>query len=124
MTMSPTDQPLRTSLISTNEPGRAGAPTPPLRIVGEHQVTTQQLTTNPCSVEKGHDMDAVAALKSLPPLISIPTTAKMLGISRSAAYRYAAMGDLPTRHLGGRVYIVTSLLYELISNADNGSEAA
>lgn len=119
--MGPTDQPLRTSLISTNEPGRAGAPTPPLRVVGEHQVTTQQLTTNPCSVEKGHDMDAVAAL---PPLISIPTTAKLLGISRSAAYRYAAMGDLPTRHLGGRVYIVTSLLYELISNADNGSEAA
>jgi predicted DNA-binding transcriptional regulator AlpA len=69
-------------------------------------------------------MDAMAALKSLPPLISIPTAAKLLGISRSAAYRYAAMGDLPTRHLGGRVYIVTSLLHELISNADNGSEAA
>jgi hypothetical protein len=34
------------------------------------------------------------------------------------------MGDLPTRHLGGRVYIVTSLLHELISNADNGREAA
>jgi hypothetical protein len=31
---------------------------------------------------------------------------------------------LPTRHLGGRVYIVTALLHELISNADNGSEAA
>jgi predicted DNA-binding transcriptional regulator AlpA len=87
-------------------------------------VSTHQLTINPCSVEKGQDMDATAALKSLPPLISIPTAAKLLGISRSAAYRYAAMGDLPTRHLGGRVYIVTSLLHELISNADNGSEAA
>jgi hypothetical protein len=79
---------------------------------------------NPCSVEKGQDMDAMAALKSLPPLIAIPTAAKLLGISRSAAYRYAAMGDLPTRHLGGRVYIVTALLHELISNPDNGSEAA
>jgi hypothetical protein len=87
-------------------------------------MSTHQLTINPCGVEKGHNMDAMAALKSLPPLISIPTAAKLLGISRSAAYRYAAMGDLPTRHLGGRVYIVTSLLHELVSNADNGSEAA
>ncbi|MGH3827294.1 MAG: helix-turn-helix domain-containing protein [Pseudonocardiaceae bacterium] len=69
-------------------------------------------------------MDAMAALKSLPPLIAIPTAAKLLGISRSAAYRYAATGDLPTRHLGGRVYIVTALLHELIAHADNGSEAA
>ena len=84
---------------------------------------THHLAINSCSVEKGHDMDAMAELKSLPPLISIPTAAKLLGISRSAAYRYAAMGDLPTRHLGGRVYIVTSLLHELISNADNGREA-
>ncbi|MGA9310982.1 MAG: helix-turn-helix domain-containing protein [Pseudonocardiaceae bacterium] len=87
-------------------------------------MSTHQLTVNPCSVEKRQDMDAMAALKSLPPLIAIPTAAKLLGISRSAAYRYAAMGDLPTRHLGGRVYIVTALLHELISNADNGSEAA
>lgn len=86
--------------------------------------THQQLTTNLSNVEKGHVTDTTAALKSLPPLIAIPTAAKLLGISRSAAYRYAAMGDLPTRHLGGRVYIVTSLLHELISNADNGREAA
>jgi Helix-turn-helix domain len=87
-------------------------------------VSTHQLTINPCSVEKDQDMDATAALKSLLPLIAIPTAAKLLGISRSAAYRYAAMGDLPTRHLGGRVYIVTALLHALISNADNGTEAA
>jgi predicted DNA-binding transcriptional regulator AlpA len=52
-------------------------------------------------------MDAMVALKSLPPLIAIPTAAKLLGISRSAAYRYTAMGDLPTRYFGGRVYIVS-----------------
>ena len=45
---------------------------------------------------------ATAALRSLPPLIAVPVAAKLLGISRSAAYRYAASGDLPTRHLGGR----------------------
>ena len=87
-------------------------------------MSTHKSTTNQCTVEEGYHPDAIAELKSLPPLIAIPTAAKLLGISRSAAYRYATMGDLPTRHLGGRVYIVTSLLYELISNADNGSEAA
>ncbi len=117
-------QPVHTALISRNEPGKADTDTPPLRAVGGAHVSTHQLTTNPCGVDEGHDMDAIAALKSLPPLIAIPTAAKLLGISRSAPYRYAAMGDLPTRHLGGRVYIVTSLLYDLISNADNGSEAA
>jgi hypothetical protein len=48
----------------------------------------------------------------------------VLGLSRSAAYRYASSGDLPTRHLGGRVYIVTALLIELISVADNREEVA
>lgn len=76
------------------------------------------------ALEKGHDLDATAAFRSLPPLITVPTAAKLLGISRSAAYRYASNGDLPTRHLGGRVYIVTALLHKLVSNADNGNEAA
>lgn len=82
------------------------------------------LISNPGSFEEEPDIDTLAAFKSLPPLITIPAAAKLLSISRSAAYRYAAMGDLPTRHLGGRVYIVTSLLHELVSNADNRSEAA
>lgn len=68
----------------------------------------------------------MTALAGLPPLIPVPTAARVLGISRSAAYRYAAAGDLPTRHLGGRVYIVTALLADLVSTADNttGKEAA
>jgi hypothetical protein len=68
--------------------------------------------------------DAVEALRSLPPLIPVHTAAKFLGISRSAAYRYTTTGDLPTRRLGGRVYIVTALLVDLVSSADNGNEAA
>ncbi len=47
------------------------------------------------------------------------TAAKVLGLSRSAAYRYAAAGELPIRRLGGRVYIVTALLHVLITNADD-----
>ena len=70
-------------------------------------------------------MNAAAILESLPPLISVPKAASVLGMSRSAAYRYAESGELPTRRLGGRVYVVTALLYELITNADEvGRDAA
>jgi predicted DNA-binding transcriptional regulator AlpA len=47
-------------------------------------------------------------------LITSPRVAGLLGISRSAAYRCAASGDLPTTHLGGRVYVVTARLRSLL----------
>ena len=50
----------------------------------------------------------------LPVLIAVPRAAKILGISRASAYRLAAADELPVRHLGGRVYVVTKLLRELI----------
>jgi hypothetical protein len=56
-------------------------------------------------------------LDGLPMLIPIPRAAQLLGISRSSAYRCAACGDLPTTHLGGRVYIVTAKLRELLESA-------
>jgi hypothetical protein len=39
----------------------------------------------------------------LPLLIPVPRAAKLLGISRAAAYRFASAGDLPTKRLGRRV---------------------
>ena len=68
------------------------------------------------------DLHAKAAtshpdLEELPLLIPVPRAAKLLGISRSAAYRCAASGDLPTTHLGGRVYVVTRRLQELLESA-------
>lgn len=54
-------------------------------------------------------------LGGLPMLIPVPRAAELLGISRSAAYRCAASGDLPATHLGGRVYVVTARLQELLS---------
>jgi hypothetical protein len=57
------------------------------------------------------------ALEELPLLIPIPRAAQLLGISRSAAYRCAACGDLPTTHLGGRVYVVTSRLQSMLESA-------
>jgi predicted DNA-binding transcriptional regulator AlpA len=56
-------------------------------------------------------------LKEQPLLIPIPRAAELLGISRSAAYRCAASGDLPTTHLGGRVYVVTARLQSLLEPA-------
>ena len=51
----------------------------------------------------------------LPLLLAVPRTAQLLGISRAAAYRLAANGELPVRRLGGRVYVVTAGLRELAS---------
>ena len=51
----------------------------------------------------------------LPLLLAVPHAARILGISRAAAYRLVASGELPVRRLGGRVYIVTAGLRELAS---------
>ncbi|WP_020497612.1 helix-turn-helix domain-containing protein [Sciscionella marina] len=59
-----------------------------------------------------------------PPLIPVPRGATLLGISRSAAYRYAENGDLPARKIGGRTYLVTALLRELITEADEPQKGA
>ncbi len=56
-------------------------------------------------------------LSGMPLLIPVPRAAELLGISRSAAYRCAASGDLPTTHLGGRVYVVTARLQSLLESA-------
>ena len=53
--------------------------------------------------------------EELPALISVPKAAKLLGLSRASAYRFAASGDLPIRRLGGRVYVVTSRLVAFIN---------
>lgn len=63
------------------------------------------------------------AFRGLPLLLAVPRAATILGISRASAYRLAAAGELPTRHLGGRVYIVTERLRDFIDGADS-EEAA
>jgi excisionase family DNA binding protein len=52
----------------------------------------------------------------LPLLLAVPRAAQLLGISRAAAYRLAAAGELPARRLGGRVYVVTAGLRELAAS--------
>jgi hypothetical protein len=56
-------------------------------------------------------------LDGLPLLIPVPRVAELLGSSRSAAYWCASNGDLPTTHLGGRVYVVTARLQSMLDSA-------
>lgn len=56
-------------------------------------------------------------LAGMPLPIPVPLAAQLLGISRSAAHRGATSGDLPTTHLGGRVYVITARLQELLESA-------
>lgn len=56
-------------------------------------------------------------LDTMPLLLEVPRAAKLLGISRSAAYRLADSGDLPSKRLGGRIYIITARLFELVEEA-------
>lgn len=50
----------------------------------------------------------------LPLLLAVPRAAQLLGIGRAAAYRLVASGELPVKRPGGRVYIVTAGLLELV----------
>jgi predicted DNA-binding transcriptional regulator AlpA len=54
-------------------------------------------------------------LGSLPALLTVPRAAKILGLSRASAYRYAASGELPIKRLGGRVYVVTARIRDLLT---------
>lgn len=52
----------------------------------------------------------------LPLLIPVPQAAKLIGISRAAAYRFASAGDLPTKKLGRRVYVISAKLRDFIES--------
>jgi excisionase family DNA binding protein len=51
----------------------------------------------------------------LPLLLPVPRAAALLGISRASAYRLVATGELPSRRLGGRVYVVTAELRQIVA---------
>jgi excisionase family DNA binding protein len=49
-----------------------------------------------------------------PPLITIEDAAKVLNISRSAAYRAAAAGQIPTLRLGRRLWVPIARLRRML----------
>jgi excisionase family DNA binding protein len=50
----------------------------------------------------------------LPGLLKVEQASALMGISRSAAYRAVAAGDLPTVRFGCRLYVPTARLLELL----------
>ena len=69
-----------------------------------------------------------AELLQLPPMISVPLAGRILGLrSRSAAYRAAARGELPTIRMCGKLFVPTELVLQKIglrSPVDVESRAA
>lgn len=58
-------------------------------------------------------------LDGLPPVITVAHAGTILGMSRSAAYRAADRGELPTMRFGRRLMVSTSRLRALVG-ADLG----
>jgi excisionase family DNA binding protein len=56
----------------------------------------------------------MSELSRLPALIGVQQACTLLGISRSAGYRAAAAGELPTIRLGRRLYVPTARLCALV----------
>jgi excisionase family DNA binding protein len=50
----------------------------------------------------------------LPALLRVEQAGELLGLSRSAAYRAAAGGDLPTIRFGRRLYVPTARLLAMV----------
>ncbi len=53
-------------------------------------------------------------LSELPPTMSVERAAKLLGVSRSVAYRAAASGQLPTICFGRRLLVPTFRLLDML----------
>jgi excisionase family DNA binding protein len=56
-------------------------------------------------------------LFELPALLSIEQACELLGLSRSAGYRAATAGHIPTIRWGHRLYVPTARLLQLVGVA-------
>ena len=74
--------------------------------------------------EDGSGMIVAVALgrNGLPGLLKVETASELLGISRSAAYRAAAAGELPTLRFGRRLYVPTARLLDLLGIGPEGTQ--
>ena len=55
-------------------------------------------------------------LEELPPTIAIEEAGRLLGLSRTSAYRAAQRGELPTIRLNGRLHVPTARLRALLGD--------
>lgn len=59
-------------------------------------------------------MSVLSNTDPLPALISIAEAAKLLGLKRSSAYRYAKADQLPVKRFGRRVYVIRAALTDVL----------
>lgn len=52
--------------------------------------------------------------EGLPPTLTVEEAGRLLGISRTAAYRAVKRGELPVVHLSGRLHVPTAKLLRLL----------
>jgi hypothetical protein len=57
-------------------------------------------------------------LSDLPPTVTVPEAGRICGISRNAAYRAAATGELPTIRIGRRLLVPTVQLLRMLGVED------
>ena len=66
------------------------------------------------STEEGMTAAGLLQRVHLPGLLKVEQASVLMGISRSAAYRAVATGDLPSVRFGCRLYVPTARLLELL----------
>jgi excisionase family DNA binding protein len=64
----------------------------------------------------------VTTLEDLPPTIAVEEAGRLLGLSRTSAYRAAARGELPTIRLNGRLHVPTARLRTLLGIEDRSTD--
>jgi excisionase family DNA binding protein len=57
----------------------------------------------------------------LPAVLTVPEAARLLRISRGAAYEAVRMGQIPSVRIGRRVLIPTALLLRMLGEGQSGS---
>src|SRR5215211_6748822 len=68
----------------------------------------------PNSTEEAMTAAGLLQRVQLPGLLKVEQASALMGISRSAAYRAVAAGDLPSVRFGCRLYVPTVRLLELL----------
>jgi excisionase family DNA binding protein len=72
------------------------------------------------SIEEDMTAAGLPQRMHLPGLLKVEQASALLGISRSAAYRAVAAGDLPSVRFGCRLYVPTARLLELLGLVPEG----
>lgn len=85
---------------------------------------SRALTTHTDELDQPPDRrDTPAEPTAESALMTVADAARLLGISRSAAYRYADHGDLPAKRFGRRVYIVRTRLIQSLAEPAPDTDA-